>query len=81
MWVWPGLRLVGVGGRVKNGAFASVASVSPDGDVTLESSTILTAPQAVRTLRLFWAITYAGCQCLTLHGIVRLDFTDHPFHI
>ena len=78
MWIWPGLRLVGAGGCVKKGVFESVASVSPDGDVTLYNGVSLTAYQAIRSLRMSWAITYAGCQGLTLDGVVRLDCTASP---
>ena len=81
MWVWPGLRLVGAGsGPVKKGVFESVATVSEaDGvvTVTLHSGLSLLGTQAVRTLRLCSAITYASCQALTLHGVVRLDCTEN----
>ena len=76
MYIWVGLKLVGAGGSVKKGVFDSVASVSPDGDVTLVSGMSLTAHQAIRCLRLCYAITYAGCQGRTLHGELRLDCTD-----
>ena len=80
MWVWPGLRLVGAGcGQVKKGVFETVATVSEaDGvvTVTLHSGLSLVGAQAVRTLRLCSAITYASCQGLTLHGVVRLDCTE-----
>ena len=58
---------------MKKGVFDSVASVSPDGDVTLASGVSLTAHQEIRCLRLCYAITYAGCQGLTLHGELHLD--------
>ena len=76
MFVWAGLRVVGSGGAVKKGVFEIVASVTEDGDVTLSNGVRLTAHQAIRSLRLCWAITYAGCQGLTLEGVVRLDCTD-----
>jgi hypothetical protein len=71
---------VGAGsGPVKKGVFESVATVSEaDGTVTLHSGLSLAGAQAVRTLRLCSAITYASCQGLTLHGVVRLDCTESP---
>ena len=79
MWIWPGLRIVGSGGLVKKGVFATIDSVSPDGDVVvLDNGASLTASQAIRSLRLASAMTYAGVQGLSLHGVVRLDCTDSP---
>ena len=46
--------------------------------VTLHSGMSLVESQAVRTLRLCSAITYASCQGLTLQGVVRLDCTTSP---
>ena len=37
----------------------------------------LSHEQAVRSLRLAYALTYASCQGLTLRGVVRLE-TDSP---
>ena len=31
MWVWPGLRLIGAGGKIPKGVFVAVAEVEPDG--------------------------------------------------
>ena len=80
--MWPGLRLVGAGsGHVKKGVFETVADVTEaEGvvTVTLHSGLSLAGAQAVRTLRLCSAITYASCQGLTLHGVVRLTCTDSP---
>ena len=78
MWLWPGLRVIRAGGGpVKKGIFESVATVSEEG-VVLHSGVSLTAHQAVRTLRLSYALTYASCQGLTLPGVVRLDCTNSP---
>ena len=66
---------------MKKGVFETVAGVSEaDGvvTVTLHSGLSLVGTQAVRTLRLCSAITYANCQGLTLHGVVRLDCTESP---
>ena len=60
MRVWPGLRLIGAGGKIPKGVFVAVAEVEPDG---------------VRDngMRPSHAVTYASCQGLTLHNRVRLD--------
>ena len=31
MRVWPGLRLMGAGGKIRKGVFVAVAEVEPDG--------------------------------------------------
>ena len=59
MRVWPGLRLIGAGGKIPKGVFVAVAEVEPDG-VRLDN-------------RPSHAVTYASCQGLTLHKRVRLD--------
>ena len=42
------------------------------------SGLVLTHEQAVQSLRLCYALTYASCQGLTLPGVVRLDTkSDH----
>lgn len=51
-------------------------SCKRDGEVTLVSGVGLTASQAVRQLRLSYALISAGCQGLALTSIVRLDCTD-----
>ena len=78
MYVYAGLRIVRAGGMLKKGVFTSIASVSPDGNVILHNGVSLTAYQAIRCLRMCWAITYAGCQGLTLDGVVVLDSTNSP---
>jgi len=74
MWLWQGLTVVGAGGAVKQGAFETVAHATPE-EVLLHSGTRLTAHQAVRSLRLAYALTYPTTQGLTLPGVVRLDCT------
>ena len=59
MRVWPGLRLVGAGGKVAKGTFMRVA----------ETDAERVAPAHTR---LCHAITYASCQGLTLRGRVWL---------
>ena len=76
MWLWPGLTVVGAGGSVKKGVFETVKDATPD-EVVLHSGTRLTAHQAVRSLRLAHAITYASAQGLTIRGVMRLDCTSN----
>ena len=63
---------------MKKGVFETIHEVSDEGDVTLESGLSLTAAQAVRALRLSYALTYASIQGLTLTGVVRLECTTSP---
>ena len=74
MWLWSGVTVVGAGGAVKKGVFETVAHATPE-EVVLHSGTRLTVHQAVRSLRLAYALTYPSTQGLTLPGIVRLDCT------
>ena len=66
--------MLGAGGAVKKGVFETVAHATPE-EVVLHSGARLTAHQAVRSLRLAYALTYPSTQGLTLPGIVRLDCT------
>ena len=79
MFLWPGLRIVGGGGALKKGVFATIESISADSDVVLDNGIKLTASQASRSIRLCYALTYASCQGLTLEGRVRLDCTSSKF--
>ena len=78
-WVWPGLELIGCGGRAKKGLFYVVQSCTPARLVaTGNGETIsLTPEQVMSCLRLSHALTYAACQGLSLPG-VRLLQTDSP---
>ena len=76
MWLWAGLTLVGAGGAVKKGVFETVEHATPE-EVVLHSGTRLTAHQAVRSLRLAYALTYPSTQGLTIPGLVRLDCTKN----
>ena len=60
---------------MKKGVFETVETVTVD-EIVLHNGVRLTAYQGIRTLRLASAITYAGCQGLTLPGVVRLCDTD-----
>ena len=64
MRVWPGLRLVGAGGKVTKGTFARVAEADAE-RVTLDGGQQF----AHADTRLCHAITYASCQGLTLRGV------------
>ena len=76
MWVWPGLQLIGAGGRCLKGLFYEVAGVTPEW-LILEGGLKLSHEHASKSLRLAYAITYASCQGLTLRGVVRLE-TQSP---
>ena len=67
MRVWPGLRLIGAGGKIPKGVF-----VEPDG-VRLDNGMRLKNQELLRATRPSHAVTYASCQGLTLHNRVRLD--------
>ena len=78
MWLWSGLSVVGAGGAIKKGVFETIAYATPE-EVVLHSGTRLTAYQAVRSLRLAYALTYRSTQGLTTGpGVVRLDCTGSP---
>ena len=67
MRVWPGLRLIGAGGKIPKGA-----EVEPDG-VRLDNGMRLKNQELLRATRPSHAVTYASCQGLTLHNRIRLD--------
>jgi hypothetical protein len=77
MWLFPGQQLIGSTrmGKVLNGCFYVVSSVTAE-RVCLEGGIELTHHAAARCLRLAHAITQAGCQGLTLPGLVRIAETD-----
>ena len=72
MWVWPGMRLIGGGGFCLKGVFVTVEDVTEE-FVTISGGQKLTHADAVRSLRLCSALTYASVQGLTLKGVVRLE--------
>ena len=65
MRVWPGLRLIGAGGKIPKGVFVAVAEVEPDG-VRLDNGMRLKNQELLRATRPSHAVTYASCQGLTL---------------
>ena len=89
MILWKGVQLIGEGHRCLKGLFYEVEEVrDASNDLTAKSSEVnvvkltnglvLTHEQAVQSLRLCYALTYASCQGLTLPGVVRLDTkSDH----
>ena len=75
--VWPGLRLIGAGGKVQKGTFLTVEAV--EGDVVrLESGQSFAGPELLKHTRLCSAITYASVQGLTLRGRVWLYDVESP---
>ena len=76
MLLWKGLQLIGAGHRCLKGLFYEVEDVGEE-TVTLTGGLVLTHEQAISSLRLCYALTYASCQGLTLPGVVRLD-TQSP---
>jgi hypothetical protein len=72
MWLWSGQQLVGAGGKVLKGLFYIVGKLTED-TVELVGGLTLSHHDAVRSLRLPYALTYASCQALTLKGVVRLE--------
>jgi hypothetical protein len=78
MNVWPGLQLIGAGGRCLKGMFYTVVACD-EAMVVLNTGVSLTHQQAFESLRLSYALTYASCQGLTLPGVVRLDTQSAHF--
>ena len=76
MRVWPGLRLVGAGGKVQRGVFVTVSEVGER--VTLESGQSFEPRELLKHTRLCSAITYASVQGLTLRGRVWLCDVESP---
>ena len=78
--LWPGLQLLGASGKCIKGVFYKVKAATAEGVVvTGAAGDIAVPPEKVCTwLRLAYAVTYAGCQGLTLEGVVRLEDTGSP---
>ena len=63
--------------RCFKGLFYEVEEFQSD-RLKLTSGLVLSHEQAIQSLRLCYALTYASCQGLTLPGVVRLDTkSDH----
>ena len=69
MRVWPGLRLIGAGGKIPKGVFVAVAEVEPDG-VRLDNGMRLKNQELLR------ATQPSHAQGLTLHNRVRSPATS-----
>ena len=72
MWLWSGQQLVGAGGKCLKGLWYFVQNLTED-TFELVGGLKLSHQDAVRSLRLPYALTYASCQALTLKGVVRLE--------
>ena len=77
MRVWPGLKLIGAGGRVTKGIYVHVTEVGPE-KIVLDGGDSFTHAALLEHTRLCHAITYASCQGLTLEGRVFLCDTESP---
>ena len=78
MMIWPGLRLLGAGHKCLKGLFYEVKAVD-DAFIELTCGQKLNHEDALYSLRLCYAITYASCQGLTLPGVVRLETSSTNF--
>jgi hypothetical protein len=78
MHVWPGLRLIGAGGRVHKGLFVCVTACDSE-TVSLDNGLVLEHEAVQKCLRLSHSITFASSQGLTLHGRVRLECSNRHF--
>ena len=58
MLVWPGLRLIGGGGKILKGVFVAVTEVEPE-HVRLDNGLRLKQQELLRATRLSHAVTYA----------------------
>ncbi len=77
MYVWVGMTLIGSGHRCLKGVFVTVEDINCD-SVTV-SGQKLNHADAIRSLRLCSALTYASVQGLTLKGIVRIETDSRNF--
>jgi hypothetical protein len=79
--LWPGLQLLGASGKCVKGVFYVVKSAVAEGVVVTGPSGEVSVPseKVCTWLRLAYAVTYAGCQGLTLQGVVRLEDTGSPY--
>ncbi|WP_353213255.1 AAA family ATPase [Rhodovarius sp.] len=81
MWVYVGQELIGAGGRAKKGLFYTVTACSAE-KITVAGHgepLTMTAPTAVKCLRLSHCLTYASCQGLSLDGVRLLDTSSVHF--
>ena len=77
MFIWPGLLLIGAGGkRLLKGVFYEVEKCDQE-TVCLTTGETLSHDELVKSARLSYAICYASSQGLTLPGRVRLEDTTN----
>ena len=84
MWLQPGLRVMciceGKRGRLYNHAFFTVTSLG-ESTVTLEDDLgtfEIKHEEAVRVLRLTFALTFASCEGMSITEVLRLHDGDQP---
>ena len=80
MFLWPGIRLIGCGGKVARGVFVHVEKLG-DTQLELDNGTKLGYDQLHNAVRLAHCLTYASAQGLTLKGRVRLETLGVHFTI
>ena len=80
MFLWPGIKLIGCGGKVPRGVSVHAEPVG-DTDLQLHNGTRLTNDELHKCLRLSHCLTYASAHGLTLKGRVRLETLGTHFRI
>ena len=80
MFLWPGLRLIGCGGKVQRGVFVHVETLG-DSDLLLDNGTRVKYEDLHKCLRLAHCLTYASAQGLALKGRLRLETLGIHFSI
>ena len=79
-FLWPGIRLIGCGGKVPRGVFVHVEELG-DTDLLLDNGARLGYDELHKCLRLSHCLTYASAQGLTLRGRVWLTKDGNFFGI
>ena len=72
LWVWPGLVVIGAGGKVARGVLTELVSCTHDA-VQLSCGATLPQNVLVRAVRPAHSLVFALGQGLTLPGRVRLE--------
>jgi hypothetical protein len=82
-WFWPGQRVVACskGRKLRNGLEYTIRELGEKVTVQADEEEPLSLKRAefFRCLRLRYAVTYASAQGLTIHSLLALHDTDHPF--
>ena len=76
---------MGASGAITKGVFETVSMVTPD-EIVLHNGVRLTAHQAVRSMRMAYALTFPSTQGLTIEGVCRIvtnapHFTIRHLHV